>query len=274
MTRSRRSCGRLPSNPRPYLLVHLANGSSPHLDLSVRQYVLDLCRIIYVEKTSYMVTLKLPKKKKRFACHNLGKVSSTSYDVWLMRRARLLCGGSIRVIYLRNGKLNLLLLLHRWHRLHSNSRSSWKVWRGRNRWWSGGFVCNGVWGWLNVVIANWDGNGVSLFFSLLPISLNHSSTSVPLHLAVHDFGTKPEPRWSADQPTRPWWPSRTPHAAQLIVPRMWGAVTSIKASGDFVHTLVKQNAFCQTISRCRVFYAVYQSRFKRESTLHHAWSRD
>jgi hypothetical protein len=55
-------------------------GSSPHLDLSIRQYVLDLCRILYLEKTSYLVTLKLPKKKKRFTCHNLGKVNPALRD--------------------------------------------------------------------------------------------------------------------------------------------------------------------------------------------------
>ena len=47
--------------------------SSSHLDLSTRQFVLDFARILYDEKTSYMVTLKLPKKRKRFICHNLGK---------------------------------------------------------------------------------------------------------------------------------------------------------------------------------------------------------
>ena len=50
--------------------------SSSQLDLSIRQHALDLCRILYEEKTSYMVVLQLPKKRKRFVCHNLGKVLS------------------------------------------------------------------------------------------------------------------------------------------------------------------------------------------------------
>ena len=36
--------------------------------------MLDFARILYDEKTSYMVVLKLPKTRKRFVCHNLGKV--------------------------------------------------------------------------------------------------------------------------------------------------------------------------------------------------------
>lgn len=59
-----------------YIRRHLIC-SSLHIDLAIRQYALDLCRILYDEKTSYMITFKLPKKKKRFACHNLGKVIST-----------------------------------------------------------------------------------------------------------------------------------------------------------------------------------------------------
>jgi transcription initiation factor TFIID subunit 2 len=50
--------------------------SSSQLDLSIRQRVLDLCRILYDEKTSYIVVLQLPKKRKRFVCHHLGKVLS------------------------------------------------------------------------------------------------------------------------------------------------------------------------------------------------------
>jgi len=54
--------------------IYLTLTSSSHLDLSTRQYVLDFARILYDEKTSYMVVLKLPKTRKRFTCHNLGKV--------------------------------------------------------------------------------------------------------------------------------------------------------------------------------------------------------
>jgi transcription initiation factor TFIID subunit 2 len=54
--------------------VRSANFSSLTLDLSIRQHILDLCRILYDEKTSYLVVLQLPKKRKRFVCHNLGKV--------------------------------------------------------------------------------------------------------------------------------------------------------------------------------------------------------
>lgn len=54
----------------------MADISSSELDLSIRQEVLDLCRILYDEKTSYMVVLQLPKKRKRFVCHSLGKVRS------------------------------------------------------------------------------------------------------------------------------------------------------------------------------------------------------
>ena len=57
-----------------------ADYSSPHLDFSIRQHVLDLARILYQEKDSYMVTLKLPPKRKRFVCHNLGKVGL--FYVW------------------------------------------------------------------------------------------------------------------------------------------------------------------------------------------------
>jgi transcription initiation factor TFIID subunit 2 len=51
-----------------------ADDSSTTLDFSIRQQVLDLCRILYEEKTSYMVVLRLPKQRKRLVCHNLGKV--------------------------------------------------------------------------------------------------------------------------------------------------------------------------------------------------------
>jgi transcription initiation factor TFIID subunit 2 len=57
-----------------YLPLDYSNCSSPQLDLSIRERALSFCRILYDEKNSYMVTLKLPKKRKRFVCHNLGKV--------------------------------------------------------------------------------------------------------------------------------------------------------------------------------------------------------
>lgn len=54
--------------------VKATDDSSPQLDLGTRRHVLDLCRILYAEKDSYMVTLKLPPRKKRLAVHNFGKV--------------------------------------------------------------------------------------------------------------------------------------------------------------------------------------------------------
>lgn len=57
----------------PLPAITLLTCSSSGLDLSIRQYVLDFARILYDEKTSYMVTLKLPKKRKKLICHNLGK---------------------------------------------------------------------------------------------------------------------------------------------------------------------------------------------------------
>src|SRR5277367_5827729 len=124
MILSRKSCGRLPSIfPLAFSFFGLvSNDSSPHLDLAIRQYVLDLCRILYIEKTSYMVTLKVPKKKKRFACHNLGKVHSSA-RLWLISRAILSCAGSIPVTSLPNGQLSHLRSLRQWRRRHSNSRS-------------------------------------------------------------------------------------------------------------------------------------------------------
>lgn len=87
--------------------VYLTLNSSSHLDLATRQYVLDFARILYDEKTSYMVVLKLPKTRKRFTCHNLGKVippSLTRIEVEIDgTRARSLCDGSIRGKSLRNG---------------------------------------------------------------------------------------------------------------------------------------------------------------------------
>jgi transcription initiation factor TFIID subunit 2 len=86
-----------------YLTLH----SSSHLDLATRQHVLDFARILYDEKTSYMVVLKLPKTRKRFTCHNLGKVippSLTCIEVEIDgTRAKSLCDGSIRGKSLRNG---------------------------------------------------------------------------------------------------------------------------------------------------------------------------
>jgi len=49
------------------------NTANSGCELVTRKYALDLARILYDEKTSYMVVLKLPKKRKRFVCHHLGK---------------------------------------------------------------------------------------------------------------------------------------------------------------------------------------------------------
>jgi transcription initiation factor TFIID subunit 2 len=64
-------CAKYPSLENKFLTLD----SSSFLDLSTRQYMLDFARILYDEKTSYMVVLKLPKTRKRFTCHSLGKVS-------------------------------------------------------------------------------------------------------------------------------------------------------------------------------------------------------
>jgi hypothetical protein len=68
-----------------------------------RGYALDFAKILFDEKTSYMVVLKLPKKRKRFICHNLGKVSFYIFGMGGNGRARSLCDGSIPESWLRNG---------------------------------------------------------------------------------------------------------------------------------------------------------------------------
>ena len=60
--------------PSKAFKIRRADHSSSHLDLTVRVHILNLCRILYDEKTSYIVTFKIPKKRKRFVCHSLGKV--------------------------------------------------------------------------------------------------------------------------------------------------------------------------------------------------------
>lgn len=89
------------------LRLYSAYFSSPQLDLSIRQHVLDLCRILYDEKTSYIVVLQLPKKRKRFVCHNLGNVFPKIDCVDC--RAKLSCGGNILVSCLRSGSRLLRL---------------------------------------------------------------------------------------------------------------------------------------------------------------------
>lgn len=101
-----------------YHLQGLSDRSSSQLDLSIRQHVLSFCRILYDEKTSYMVVLKLPKKKKRFVCHNLGKVFPLR--VTLTFRVKLSCAGSMRGRYRLSGNQLSPLLSRQWPHRHSN----------------------------------------------------------------------------------------------------------------------------------------------------------
>jgi len=78
--------------------------SSTNLDFSIRQQILDLCRVVYEEKTSYMVVLQLPKQRKRLVCHNLGKVTTLPpWKLVLMERVKSSCGMSFREMRLRSG---------------------------------------------------------------------------------------------------------------------------------------------------------------------------
>jgi transcription initiation factor TFIID subunit 2 len=91
-----------------------ADDSSTTLDFSIRQQVLDLCRILYEEKTSYMVVLRLPKQRKRLVCHSLGKVALLYYsrEIGIDGRVKLLCDMSFRAMFLQNGlgqRLSFLL---------------------------------------------------------------------------------------------------------------------------------------------------------------------
>lgn len=100
------------------LLEGTADYSSAQLDLTIRQQILDFARILYDEKDSYMVTLKLPKKKKAFVCHSLGKVIHR-FITEANDRGGLSCVGSILESSHLNGELLLLLGLRQppqWHR--------------------------------------------------------------------------------------------------------------------------------------------------------------
>jgi transcription initiation factor TFIID subunit 2 len=95
-----------------HALTRISHCSSSQLDLAIRQHVLSFCRILYDEKTSYMVVLNLPKKRKRFVCHNLGKVVSSSH---VDCRAKLSCVGNMRERRHQSGSQLHRLLLRQWH---------------------------------------------------------------------------------------------------------------------------------------------------------------